>query len=213
MNEQEVRVQLDKWRGYSAYELAKLNGFNGTEEEWLESLQGGMGDITVNDKGFEEGTHKIKLYLKDIPMRDTTEKTAQDELDGKVDTDELVQDERGGKEKALSAEAGKNIAKLARSKAQILMRVVNIPAAGWEADAETDIYGQSVAVDGITANTELTGAQVAPPLNRELEAVYTSCGVRASAQGDGVIVFTALDKPDVDLMANVTVIVTEGAVE
>lgn len=209
MNEQELRVQLDKWRGYSAYELAKLNGFNGTEAEWLESLQGGLGDITVNGKGFEDGTHKIKLYLQDIPMRDSTEKTAQEELDGKVDTDELVQDESGGADKALSAEAGKSIARLARSKAQILMRVVTIPAAGWEEDAEAGIFGQSVAVDGITEDAELTGAQVAPPLDRELEEVYTSCAVRASAQGDGVIVFTALDKPDVDLPANVTVIVTE----
>lgn len=31
-------------RGYSAYEVAVLNGFEGTEEEWLTSLKGAKGD-------------------------------------------------------------------------------------------------------------------------------------------------------------------------
>jgi hypothetical protein len=29
---------LEKIRGYSAYEVALINGFEGTEEEWLASL-------------------------------------------------------------------------------------------------------------------------------------------------------------------------------
>lgn len=210
MNEQEIRVQLDKWRGYSAYELAVQHGFIGTEEEWLKFLEGGLGDMTVNGKGFEEDTHKIKLYLKDIPMRDSAARNAQEELDRKFDEDDLVRDENGGEDKPLSADAGKTIAKVARSKAKIMMRVVTIPASGWEYDEEGKIYGQAVAVEGITADGELTGAQVAPPLDRELEDTYTGCAVRASAQGEGVIVFTALDRPDVDLPANVTVIVTEA---
>ena len=28
-------------RGYSAYTIAVMNGFQGTEKEWLESLKGG----------------------------------------------------------------------------------------------------------------------------------------------------------------------------
>lgn len=31
--------RLYELRGYSAYEVAVLNGFKGTEEEWLESLK------------------------------------------------------------------------------------------------------------------------------------------------------------------------------
>lgn len=31
-------------RGYSAYETACQNGFEGTEQEWLESLKGAKGD-------------------------------------------------------------------------------------------------------------------------------------------------------------------------
>lgn len=30
-------------RGYSAYDIAKLCGFEGTEQEWLESLKGDTG--------------------------------------------------------------------------------------------------------------------------------------------------------------------------
>ena len=30
--------RLDELRGYSAYEVALINGFEGTEEEWLTSL-------------------------------------------------------------------------------------------------------------------------------------------------------------------------------
>lgn len=32
---------LETIRGYSAYEIALIHGFEGTEEEWLESLRGG----------------------------------------------------------------------------------------------------------------------------------------------------------------------------
>ena len=31
---------LETIKGYSAYEIALINGFEGTEEEWLESLRG-----------------------------------------------------------------------------------------------------------------------------------------------------------------------------
>lgn len=31
--------RLDELRGYSAYEIALIHGFKGTEEEWLESLK------------------------------------------------------------------------------------------------------------------------------------------------------------------------------
>ena len=32
---------LYELRGYSAYEVAVINGYKGTEEEWLDSLHGG----------------------------------------------------------------------------------------------------------------------------------------------------------------------------
>jgi hypothetical protein len=35
--------RLYELRGYSAYEIALIHGFKGTEEEWLESLKGDPG--------------------------------------------------------------------------------------------------------------------------------------------------------------------------
>ena len=35
---------LEKINGYSAYQVAVINGFEGTEEEWLASLKGETGD-------------------------------------------------------------------------------------------------------------------------------------------------------------------------
>ena len=44
-------------RGYSAYEIAKQNGFEGTEQEWLNSLVGPQGEI--GPKG-EQGIQGIQ---------------------------------------------------------------------------------------------------------------------------------------------------------
>lgn len=49
----------DTIRGYSAYEVAVLNGFKGTEEEWLASLKGEKGD--KGDKG-EPGDMSASVY-------------------------------------------------------------------------------------------------------------------------------------------------------
>lgn len=41
-----INMQLNDWRGYSAYEIAVHNGFEGSESEWLASLQGADGKTT-----------------------------------------------------------------------------------------------------------------------------------------------------------------------
>jgi hypothetical protein len=44
--------RLYELRGYSAYEVAVIDGFKGTEEEWLATLKGEKGDKGVKgDKG------------------------------------------------------------------------------------------------------------------------------------------------------------------
>ena len=46
-------------RGYSAYEVAVKNGFEGTEQEWLESLKG---KITEEDRDvIAQGASKLTL--------------------------------------------------------------------------------------------------------------------------------------------------------
>ena len=48
-------VGEDLPRGKSAYEIAKENGFNGTETEWLASLKGATGAPGANGKDGEDG--------------------------------------------------------------------------------------------------------------------------------------------------------------
>lgn len=49
-------------RGYSAYEIAVQNGFEGTEEEWLASLVGtGMPDSIILDGGDASGLEQTEL--------------------------------------------------------------------------------------------------------------------------------------------------------
>lgn len=47
---------IDKWRGYyiTAYGIAVKHGFEGTEEEWLESLKGKQGDPSINQGYYED---------------------------------------------------------------------------------------------------------------------------------------------------------------
>ena len=57
--------------GKSAYELAKINGFDGTEQEWLDSLVGEEGKSayeTAKDNGFE-GTEEE--WLQSLTMEKT----------------------------------------------------------------------------------------------------------------------------------------------
>lgn len=191
MNEKEIRLELERWKGYSAYEVAEQNGFNGTEKEWLASL-GAATNITVNERQVDD-TGNITLTAEHIMMVEEGQITiAQKFENAEKDTDEKLS--------ALSA-----------GKAQILTRRVTIPAEGWEQDGE--IYGQSVEVDGITADEDETSVQVAPGTDRAMAEVYAGCEVRASAQGDGVVVFTCTDKPDIDLEANVMVVIPGAAEE
>ena len=51
-----IKMHLQSWRGYSAYEIAVQNGFEGTEAEWLQSLKGTNGQTTsVNGVAQQNG--------------------------------------------------------------------------------------------------------------------------------------------------------------
>lgn len=51
----------DAITGKSAYEIAVMNGFNGTEEKWLESLKG-------KDASEEQIATAVAAYMKDKPV-------------------------------------------------------------------------------------------------------------------------------------------------
>lgn len=54
---------LDTLHGKSAYEIALLHGFKGTEEEWLASLKGEVGAVTEADK-----KEIANLVLAELPV-------------------------------------------------------------------------------------------------------------------------------------------------
>lgn len=70
MADAEMSLQIEDWRGYSAYELAVMHGYAGTESEWVESLKGEPGrdgeGITVN--GREPVNGDIALTGAEIPL-------------------------------------------------------------------------------------------------------------------------------------------------
>ena len=44
--------ELGWWKGLSAYEIAVKNGFDGTEDQWLESLKGDAGKDAITDQTY-----------------------------------------------------------------------------------------------------------------------------------------------------------------
>ena len=50
-----MSMNLQTWRGYSAYEIAVQNGFEGTQEEWMESLKGEPGPAGADGANGKDG--------------------------------------------------------------------------------------------------------------------------------------------------------------
>ena len=87
---------LETIRGYSAYEIAMLNGFEGTEEEWLASLHGEDG--ADGEAGFvisETEPSETKPYVWINPNGDYGEAVTKDELQTAVD-DALTEAKESG---------------------------------------------------------------------------------------------------------------------
>lgn len=166
MSEQEIRLELEKWRGYSAYEVAVQNGYTGTQAEWLEDLAGGKIQITVNGKVIDTNGD-IKLYAGDIPM------------------------EAG----ALNTVKSKIIA-LENEKVSMQTAVASLSASGWSNNMQT------VSVEGITKDSVVI-VTPAPGTHEK----YSGCAVRCSAQADGTLTFVCTTVPDVDVEANILILI------
>lgn len=78
-----MSMNLQTWRGYSAYEIALRNGFEGTEQEWLESLHGADGK-TTSVNGVTQLGGDITLTGGDIPVS-ASDKRPMSELAALVD--------------------------------------------------------------------------------------------------------------------------------
>lgn len=77
----DLKMEVQRFRGESAYEVAVRKGFEGTEAEWLASLHASSG--TVNGIGPDE-TGDIKLRAGNIPMSAEKNADTVDEAINKV---------------------------------------------------------------------------------------------------------------------------------
>ncbi len=70
-------MNLQSWRGYSAYEIAVQNGFEGTLQEWLESLHGRDGQTTSVNGVAQQGGN-VLITGADIPISASDSRTLSD---------------------------------------------------------------------------------------------------------------------------------------
>lgn len=172
----------DAIQGKSAYELAVMHGFKGTEEEWLASLKGEKGD--KGDKG-EQGE------------RGEQGEQGEQGLQG----EKGEKGERGEKgEKGEQGEKGEN-------GANMTAHTVTLYADEWDGSDETTgvinlvtFIGDAVAADDVVICT------VSPVLAMEEEAAR--CMVRCTEQGENYLVFKSLngEAPTIDIDMNIFVI-------
>ena len=207
----QLEVQLHDYRGLSAYQIAVKNGFEGTEAEWLESLRGTPGQdadsLTVNNKEAVDGN--ITVRGTDIYVEAGLAQTVAQALEKRVKTEDVVNSlESEETAKPLSAAQGRLLTGMILPKAQAYAYAVTLLPEGWTLSG--DQYEQTAEVAGVTANENKTSVVVAPPVDRAKEEMYTSCGVRASAQGSGTITFTSLELPEEALTAHVLVVISGG---
>ncbi len=194
--ERTMHMSLNTWRGYSAYEVAVQNGFEGSETEWLASLKGEPGDdaatITVNRKDAVD--KNIMLYGTDIYVQSGSTRTIAQAMENMVTSDVVVDAlDSGDTTKPLSAAAGARLAAMIAGMVGMKMIQVTLPAANWD-----DKNTQTVDADGITVDGAVITA-AAP----ETYKAYTDAEVRNTAQGDGILTFEATYTPSVDVKANV----------
>ena len=202
-----LKMNMNDYRGLSAYEIAVENGFEGTEQEWLASLKGEPGKdadtITVNRKRAVDGN--ISVNATDIQLRAGEARTVAQELTalGEKQTEgvkytDIVNDlTSGGEKKVLSAEMG---AKLERTKAQVFGVVIEIPATGWSGDGP---YTREVSAPGVDENSDSCLVDVAP--HPEHYAEWDDCELKPVAQGLDKLTFTAEEIPETAFPVNVKV--------
>ena len=64
----EIKMQLETWRGYSAYEIAKKDGFAGSEQEWLASLKGRDGGVARVNGIDHDADGNVALTAENVPV-------------------------------------------------------------------------------------------------------------------------------------------------
>lgn len=204
-NTPEIKLQLQEWRGYSAYEVAVQNGFDGTQKEWLESLKGGELQLTVNNVGVDADGN-ILLTAENIKMVRDGLYTIGDEInrlkEDKLDADDIANTlESTDASKVLSAVQGNVLRKAVLTKAELFMAELTIPASGWSGNGP---YVQTIAVDGVTADCGVILTDY--PDGGANETAFADCAIKLVGRDDGVVGIRAEMVPETDFKANLLVL-------
>lgn len=181
----QLSAEMQLYRGYSAYEIARQHGFEGTEAEWLASLN--ATSATVNGQSRDDSGN-INLYAANIPVNgeENAPSVAQklqslaDGLDTKISEQEAMQ--------AISR------------KASTATYTAVFPSSGW---SEAAPYSQTVSVTGILATDDpladvsLSGASTAQA-GKALTDAWTFVSRVDTADGT-VTAYCYEEKPEVDV--------------
>ena len=204
-----ISLQLNDYRGLSAYEIAVKNGFEGTEQEWLASLKGEPGaagdQITVNRKRAVDGN--ITVNATDVYMTPGAQlETVAQAIDKRIKTSDIVNAlDSYETDKPLSAAQGKA---LLGSAVRVYNQQVSLTVAGWALNETSELYEQAVEVTGITGDIEKTSVVVSPMPDRAAREAYVAADILLSEQRDGAVLFTAAAVPSVEMTVPLMVVVT-----
>ena len=204
-----ISLQLNDYRGLSAYEIAVKNGFEGSEKEWLASLKGEPGaagdQITVNRKRAVDGN--VTINATDIYMTPGAQlETIAQAIEKRIMTSDIVNTlDSDETDKPLSAAQGKA---LLGSAVRVYNQQVTLTVDGWALNETTELYEQAVEVTGITGDTGKTSVVVSPMPDREAREAYVYADVLLSEQRDGAVLFTAASVPAVEMTVQLMVVAT-----
>lgn len=151
----DLKMEVQRFRGESAYEVAVRNGFEGTEAEWLASLHASSG--TVNGIGPDE-TGDIKLRAGDIPM------SAEENADT---VDKAINKVKGKADAAVRYDAAQSLTDTQKAQAR-----TNIGAAS-VADVDEKISGSVKATEAQTF-TDTQKQQARTNIGAAAAADYTA---------------------------------------
>lgn len=151
----DLKMEVQRFRGESAYEVAVRNGFEGTEAEWLASLHASSG--TVNGIGPDE-TGDIKLRAGNIPM------SAEENADT---VDEAINKVKGKADAAVRYDAAQSLADTQKAQAR-----TNIGATS-ASDVDTKVSGSVKATEAQTF-TNAQKAQARTNIGAAATASYTA---------------------------------------
>ena len=204
-----ISLQLNDYRGLSAYEIAVKNGFEGSEKEWLASLKGEPGaagdQITVNRKRAVDGN--VTVNATDIYMTPGAQlETVAQAIEKRIMTSDIVNTlDSDETDKPLSAAQGKA---LLGSAVRVYNQQVTLTVAGWNLNSTTELYEQAVEVTGITGDSAKTSVVVSPMPDRAAREAYAEADVLLSEQREGAVLFTAASAPTVKMTILLMVVAT-----